>query len=62
MKAAVEVRKQITDEVKMKAAQALAAFLPEDQLTVNKILPYPFEKGIAQYIANEVKAFFSLEI
>jgi malate dehydrogenase (oxaloacetate-decarboxylating) len=62
MKAAVEVRKQITDEVKMKAAQALAAFLPEDQLNVNKILPYPFEKGIAQYIANEVKAFFSLEI
>jgi len=62
MKAAVEVRKQITDEVKMKAAQALAAFLPEDQLNVNKILPYPFEKGIAQYIASEVKAFFSLEI
>ncbi|MEA1884229.1 MAG: NADP-dependent malic enzyme [Thermotogota bacterium] len=58
MKAAVEVRKQITDEVKMKAAQALASFIPEDQLTVNKILPYPFEKGIAQHIANAVKAVF----
>ncbi len=58
MKAAVEARKQITDQVKMKAAQALASFIPEEQLSANKILPYPFEKGIAQHIANAVKAFF----
>ncbi len=58
MKAAVEARKQITDEVKMKAAQALASFLPEDQISVDKILPYPFEKGIAQHIANAIKTFF----
>jgi len=58
MKAAVEARKQITDQVKLQAAQALASFIPEEQLSESKILPYPFEKGIAQHITNAIKAYF----
>ncbi len=58
MKAAVKWRKQITDEVKMEAANALAAFIEPEELSVDKILPYPFEKGIADHIASAVERVF----
>jgi len=58
MKAAVKWRKQITDEVKMEAAKALAAFIEPEELSVDKILPYPFEKGIADHIASAVERVF----
>ncbi len=58
MKAAVKAKKQITDEVKMEAAQALATFIHPDELSFDKILPYPFEKGIAMHIAKSIESFF----
>ena len=58
MKAAVKMKKQITDDVKTKAAEALASFIHEDQLSCEKILHYPFEKGIAEYIAKAIEGDF----
>ncbi|HOO31653.1 MAG TPA: NADP-dependent malic enzyme [Thermotogota bacterium] len=54
LKAAVHLRKQITDEVKIRAATALADFIPEDELCEDKILPFAFEEGIADYIAEKI--------
>jgi len=43
-------RKQITDTMKLKAAKTLASLVKEP--TTKKIIPGPFEKGIAEAIAK----------
>lgn len=45
--------KQITDEMKLEAAIALASMVKNP--SADKIIPGPFEKGIADTIANAVK-------
>jgi len=45
--------KEITDDMKVKAAEALASCV--DKLTVDKIIPSPFDKGVADKIAQAIK-------
>lgn len=53
-KGALEAKaKGITDEMKLEAAKALASMVKNP--TENKIIPGPFEKGVADTIANAVK-------
>ena len=54
-KGALEGKKeQITDAMKLKAAKALAGMVKKPR--VDKIIPGPFEKGIAETIAKAVKS------
>ena len=46
---------KITDEMKLAAATALAAYLPESELSVDKILPSPLDKGVVPTIAAAIK-------
>ncbi len=46
-------KKQITDTMKLKAAKALAGMVKKPR--VDKIIPDPFEKGIAETIADAVR-------
>ncbi len=48
--------KQITEEMKVSAAYALADFVSPDELCEEKILPDAFEEGIAAHIAAAVTA------
>ena len=45
---------QITEEMKIAAARALADCVPESELCETKILPLPFEPGIASRVAAAV--------
>jgi malate dehydrogenase (oxaloacetate-decarboxylating) len=45
--------KQITEEMKLEAAKALAKLVKKP--TRKKIIPGPFEKGVAKAIAKAVK-------
>ncbi|MBP9711024.1 MAG: NADP-dependent malic enzyme [Candidatus Pacebacteria bacterium] len=45
--------KKITDEMKLQAAKNLAALVKKP--TVEKIVPTPFEKGVAQAVAKAIK-------
>ncbi len=51
-KGALQMRCQISDEMKIAAAQALADMVKD--LNVDKIIPGPFEKGVADAVANAV--------
>lgn len=52
-KGALQVKaKRITEEMKIKAAQALAALVKNP--TVDKIIPGPFEKGLTEAVAKAV--------
>lgn len=53
-KGALKCRKQITDEMKIAAALAIAEFVPEKELSADRILPKPFEAGIADKVAEAV--------
>lgn len=54
-KGALEARaKQITEEMKLAVAQALADFVPEDKLNEENILPQPFDKGVARAVADAI--------
>lgn len=46
---------KITDEMKLAAATALAAYLPDSELSVDKILPSPLDKGVVPTIAAVIK-------
>lgn len=46
---------QITEEMKIAAAYAIASMIPNDQLNEENILPKPFDTGIAETVANSVK-------
>ena len=54
LKAALTMRKQITDRMKIAASQAIADFLPPDVINDEKILPYPFEAGISDHVAKSI--------
>jgi malate dehydrogenase (oxaloacetate-decarboxylating) len=45
--------KKITDEMKLQAAKNLAALVKKP--TAEKIVPNPFEKGVAQAVAKAIK-------
>ena len=56
-KGALEARApQITDEMKMAAAKALAAFVEDDQLNAEYVIPSAFEEGIAEAVSEAVKS------
>jgi len=46
---------KITDEMKLAAAAALASYLPESELSVDKILPSPLDKGVVPIIAAVIR-------
>lgn len=50
---------QITEDMKLAAAYALAALVPEDRLNEDYILPAAFEPGIADAVAKAVKEHIS---
>ena len=47
---------QITEEMKIVAARAIAESIPDNQLTEDYILPSPFNEGVAQRVAAAVAA------
>ena len=46
--------RDINDEMKLAAAQALAELVPAERLSADYILPQPFEPGVAQAVAEAV--------
>lgn len=59
-KGALEGRaKQITEEMKLAAALAIAGLVPEDQLSDENIMPEAFDPQVAEVVANAVKAHIS---
>ncbi|MDR0949907.1 MAG: NADP-dependent malic enzyme [Lachnospiraceae bacterium] len=56
-KGALEGRaKQITDDMKLAAAKAIAALVPDEDIREDFILPEPFDTRIAEEVAAAVKA------
>ena len=56
-KGALEGRaKQITEEMKLAAANAIAGLVPEDELSEDNILPQPFDPRVATVVSEAVKA------
>ena len=56
-KGALECRaRRITEEMKVAAAQAIAAFVPEDRLDAEHVIPNIFDGDIASAVAERVKA------
>ncbi|MBC7959186.1 MAG: NADP-dependent malic enzyme [Vallitaleaceae bacterium] len=47
---------QITEEMKLAVAEALANLVPPDEITDENILPKPFDPGVADVVATAVKA------
>lgn len=55
-KGALEGRaRQITEEMKLAAAKAIASLVPDDELNDENIMPQPFDPKVAQVVANAVK-------
>lgn len=48
--------KQITEEMKLAAAQAIAGLVPDDQLNEENIMPQAFDPRIAKVVSEAVKA------
>jgi malate dehydrogenase (oxaloacetate-decarboxylating) len=46
---------QITDQMKLAAAQALADYVKDSELTVDFILPSPLNKDVVNVIASAIK-------
>lgn len=47
---------QITEEMKLAAAQAIAALVPEEQLNEDNIMPEAFDPKVAEVVAEAVKS------
>ncbi len=47
---------QITDEMKLAAARAIAGLVAEEELTENNIMPQPFDPRVSDAVSNAVKA------
>lgn len=45
----------ITIEMQLAAAEGIAAVIPEDELSADRIIPNAFEEGVAQSVADSVK-------
>lgn len=55
-KGALEGRaKQITEEMKLAAAVAIAGLVAEDELTEDNIMPQPFDPRVCEAVSNAVK-------
>jgi malate dehydrogenase (oxaloacetate-decarboxylating) len=55
-KGALEGRaSQITEEMKIAAAEAIAEMIPEEKLSEEYIIPRPFDPGVADRVAEAVK-------
>ena len=55
-KGALEGRaKQITEEMKLAAAKAIASLVPEDQLNEDNIMPEAFDPTVVEVVAQAVK-------
>ena len=55
-KGALEGRaKQITEDMKLAAALAIASLVPDDQLSDENILPEAFDPQVADIVAKAVK-------
>ncbi len=53
---ALDVRaKDINEEMKLAAAKAIAAYIPENELSTENIIPNALDKGVAQAVADAVK-------
>ena len=48
---------QITEEMKLAAAIAIAGLVPEDKLHEDNIMPEAFDPQVAEVVANAVKKF-----
>ena len=56
-KGALEGRaKQITEEMKLAAANAIASLVPDEELNDENIMPEAFDPKVAEVVANAVKA------
>lgn len=56
-KGALEGRaSQITEEMKLAAAYAIAGLVSEDELNEDNIMPQPFDPRVAEVVANAVKS------
>lgn len=56
-KGALEGRaKQITEEMKLAAAHAIAGLVPDDELNEDNIMPEAFDPKVAEVVANAVKS------
>jgi malate dehydrogenase (oxaloacetate-decarboxylating) len=52
---ALDVRaRAITDEMKLAASRALAAVIPDDQLSADYVVPSPFDRSVAPAVAAAV--------
>jgi malate dehydrogenase (oxaloacetate-decarboxylating) len=47
--------KQITEEMKLAAARAIAGLIPDDELNAEYVIPDPFDKRVAPAVAEAVK-------
>lgn len=57
-KGALEGRaKQITDEMKLAAAEAIASLVPDEELSDENIMPEAFNPKVAEVVAAAVKAY-----
>ena len=56
-KGALEGRaRQITEEMKLAAANAIASLVPDEELSDDNIMPQAFDPRVAEVVANAVKA------
>ncbi len=56
-KGALEGRaRQITEEMKLAAAEAIASLVPENELCEDKVMPEAFNPKVAELVANAVKS------
>ncbi|HOO75532.1 MAG TPA: NADP-dependent malic enzyme [Tepiditoga sp.] len=51
---AIKARIQITEEIKIRAAKAIASMVDVNQLNPENILPKAFQQGIAERVAREI--------
>ena len=47
---------EITEDMKLAAAYAIAGLVPEDQLNEDNIMPEAFNPQVAEVVANAVKS------
>lgn len=47
---------QITEEMKLAAAAAIASLVPDEELNENNIMPQPFDPRVAQIVSEAVKS------
>ena len=51
---------QITEEMKLAAAHAIAGLVPEEALSEDNIMPEPFDPQVAEVVAEAVKSHIQL--